>query len=292
MVNTVIDSGRETPSAIVPRGGKVIAPPRVNDLWENLRQVPAYAPLFKVFIWRNISTRYKQSVLGVLWIVLQPLISTFVIFFMFNMIGANTSDGPPPALFLFVGLMSWQFFSRGVQEGTASLAANGGILTKIYFPRIILPLAAIISGWFDMLVMICVLIVMLFAWGSVPPERVVLLPLFILFVSCAALSMAVLLAPINVLYRDVSLMLPFILQFGMYASPVLYATHYVPSGWRILYYANPMSTLVEAVRWSILRDSTAPNFLFLAVNMITVLVLLLVGLLVYQKTEALMIDRM
>jgi lipopolysaccharide transport system permease protein len=148
------------------------------------------------------------------------------------------------------------------------------------------------SGWIDMAVMICVLIVMLFAWGAVPPHRVVLLPIFIFFVSLAALSMAMLLAPINVLYRDVGLMLPFVLQFGMYASPVLYATHYVPSGWRLLYYANPMSTLIEAIRWSILRDSTAPNFMFLGVNMASVVVLLGIGLVVFQKTEGIMIDRM
>jgi lipopolysaccharide transport system permease protein len=292
MVNTVIDSGRETPSAIVPRGGKVIAPPRVNDLWENLRQVPAYAPLFKVFIWRNISTRYKQSVLGVLWIVLQPLISTFVIFFMFNMIGARTSDGPPPALFLFVGLMSWQFFSRSLQDATASLASGGPILSKIYFPRIILPMTAAMSGWFDILVMLGILMVMLLVWGAVPPERIVFLPIFILFVSFAAFSIGVLLAPINVLYRDVSLTLPFALQFGMYASPVLYGAHFVPGGWRLLFYANPMSTLIEGIRWSILSESPAPNFLFLAVNMASVIVLLVVGLCVYQKMEGVTVDRM
>jgi lipopolysaccharide transport system permease protein len=291
MVNTVIDLGQDEPESHDSEG-HVIAPPRLADLWRTLTVLPAYGPLFKLFIWRNVSLQYKQSILGVFWIVLQPIISTFVIFFMFNMIGANTSDGPPPALFLFVGLMTWQFFSRGVQGGTASLASSGGMLTKVYFPRIIPPLATIMSGWIDMAVMICVLIVMLFAWGAVPPHRVVLLPIFIFFVSLAALSVAMLLAPINVLYRDVGLMLPFVLQFGMYASPVLYATHYVPSGWRLLYYANPMSTLVEAVRWSILRDSTAPNFVFLGVNMASVLVLLGIGLVVFQKTEGIMIDRM
>jgi lipopolysaccharide transport system permease protein len=291
MVNTVIDLGQDERESRDAEG-HVIAPPTLADLWRTLSVLPAYGPLFKLFIWRNISLQYKQSILGVFWIVLQPVISTFVIFFMFNMIGANTSDGPPPALFLFVGLMSWQFFSRGVQGGTASLASSGGMLTKVYFPRIIPPLATIMSGWIDMAVMICVLIVMLFAWGAVPPHRVVLLPIFIFFVSLAALSMAMLLAPINVLYRDVGLMLPFVLQFGMYASPVLYATHYVPSGWRLLYYANPMSTLIEAIRWSILRDSTAPNFMFLGVNMASVLVLLGIGLVVFQKTEGIMIDRM
>jgi lipopolysaccharide transport system permease protein len=291
MVNTVIEV-HAYPVASRDSNEHVIGPPRMSDLWRTLPLLPAYAPLFKLFIWRMVSIKYKQSILGVFWIVLQPLISTFVVFFMFNMIGANTSDGPPPALFLFVGLMSWQFFSRGVQGGTASLASSGGMLTKVYFPRIIPPLATIMSGWIDMAVMICVLIVMLFAWGAVPPHRVVLLPIFIFFVSLAALSVAMLLAPINVLYRDVGLMLPFVLQFGMYASPVLYATHYVPSGWRLLYYANPMSTLVEAVRWSILRDSTAPNFVFLGVNMASVLVLLGIGLVVFQKTEGIMIDRM
>jgi lipopolysaccharide transport system permease protein len=291
MVNTVIEV-HAYPVASRDSNEHVIGPPRMSDLWRTLPLLPAYAPLFKLFIWRMVSIKYKQSILGVFWIVLQPLISTFVVFFMFNMIGANTSDGPPPALFLFVGLMSWQFFSRGVQDGTASLASNGGILTKVYFPRLVLPLAAIMAGWLDMVVMICVLIVMLFAWGAVPPERVVLLPIFILFVSLAALSMAVLLSPLNVICRDVGLMLPFILQFGMYASPVLYSTQYVPTGWHLLYYANPMSSLVEAIRWSVLRDSMAPNMLYLTVNMLSVLVLLVIGLLVFQKTEALMVDRM
>jgi lipopolysaccharide transport system permease protein len=250
-----------------------VSPPQVADLWRDLRAIPFYLPLFKVLVWRAISLRYAQSYFGLVWVVLQPIATTVVVLFMFGIIRANTSDGSNPGLFFFTGIMTWQFFTRGLSETNASLTGHAGILTKIYLPKIMLPFAAIVAAWFDTLIMIALLLLACLLLGNPLSERALLLPVFLSLVSLGALALGIGLAPVNALFREVSVLLPIVLQFGMDATPVLYATSFIPGRWYALYHLNPMTSFVEGVRWSILPQSPPPDPMFLAINILTILLI-------------------
>jgi lipopolysaccharide transport system permease protein len=213
-----------------------------------------------------------------------------IVFFMFRIIGAETSKTLPTGLFLFVGIMIWQFFSRAVQDGTMSLRNNSHIITKIYFPRIILPISGVLTAWFEIAVTLCVLFAVCFFQGVALSPRIVLLPGFLVLVSLAALAFSLWLAPINALARDITFILPFALQFGMYATPVLYSGSLIPDRWKFLFYLNPMSTLVEGVRWSIFETEPPPDAAMLALNIAVLIAILIVGLFAFQKFESAVID--
>jgi lipopolysaccharide transport system permease protein len=271
--------------------GYRIAPPRLSDLWDTMASLPNYGGLLRVFLWRQISVRYRQSILGVFWVVLQPLATTLIVFFMFRIIGANTSGGLPQGMFLFVGVMSWQFFSRGVQDGTMSLRNNANIITRIYFPRVILPVSGVLTAWFEILVTLVLLLAVCVAQGVQISPRLLLLPGFLILLSLASLSLSLWLAPLNALVRDITFILPFALQFGMYASPVLYGGQLVPEKWKLLFYLNPVSTIIEGVRWSVFSEALAPDLWFLATNVTTIVVLLISGLIMFEACEAAVVDR-
>jgi lipopolysaccharide transport system permease protein len=269
----------------------MIAPPRFSDFWGVLFSMPAYVGLFRVFVLRQISVRYRQSVFGILWVVIQPVATTLIVLFMFKIIGASTSASLPAGLFTFVGVLTWQFFSRGVQDGTMSLRNNSNILTKIYFPRIILPISGVLTAWFEIVVTLTLLLIVCLVQGIAISPRVVMLPIFLVLLSLAALAISLWLAPINALIRDVTFILPFALQFGMFASPVLFGEQLVPNKWKLLFHLNPVSTLIEGVRWSIFRDQPAPDPQYFAINLGTIVVLLLAGLVAFQKFESPVVDR-
>lgn len=281
------------PIQIDNRGREVrhITPPKLSDLRRTLEILPDYFNLLRVFIWRMISVRYRQSVLGVVWVAAQPIVTTLVILLMFNIIGADTSDGAPRALFLFTGVMAWQFFARSVQDGTSSLVTNSGILTKIFLPRIMFPVAAILTAWLDLLVMAVFLIAACLYFGVAFSVNLLMLPVFLVLVSATALAIAIILSPVNALYRDVSFVIPFVLQFGMFLTPVLYTSRHVPDRWQVLYHLNPLSTLIEGVRWAVLPQSPAPDPVYLAINIACIVVALVGGLLVFQKLESSVVDR-
>jgi lipopolysaccharide transport system permease protein len=274
-----------------PRYVHRITPPALFDFWEALFSLPAYVGLFRVFVLRQISVRYRQSILGILWVVLQPLATTIILLFMFQIIGAQASKTLPAGMFLFVGVVTWQFFSRGVQDGTMSLRNNSQIITKIYFPRLVLPISGVATAWFEILVMLLLLLLVCLVQGIPLSPRIALLPAFLVLISFVALSLSLWLAPINALARDITFMLPIALQFGMYASPVLYSGNLVPERWKLLFYLNPMSTLIEGVRWSLFRDEPAPDPTLLALNVVIMLALLVSGLIAFQKLEPVVIDR-
>ena len=276
---------------IIDHSVHTVAAPKLSDLWRNLALIPDFMPLFKVLIWRSISLRYTQSFLGVIWVIAQPIASTFVVFFMFNLIRVNTADGSHQGIFLFSGILAWQFFARGLNDATSSLQVHSGILTRIYLPKIMLPLASVIATWFDTLVLIATLLLTCFLFGISPTPRLLWLPVFLTLISLASLSVGLGLAPLHALYRDVGLLVPFALQFGMYATPVYYATRFIPEKYQLLYHLNPIVSLVEGVRWSMLPESPAPDLMYLLMNVATILVALAVSLFVYQKLEATVIDR-
>jgi len=270
---------------------RLIAPPRLGDLWSDLRSVPFYLPLFKVLVWRAISLRYAQSYFGLLWVVVQPIATTIIVFFMFGIIRAKTSDGSNQGLFLFSGIMTWQLFARGLTDVNNSLLSHAGILTKIYLPKVILPFAMTVATWFDTLIMIILLILVCVLLGSPLSERVLLLPVFLFLVSLAGLAVGLGLAPVNALFRDIGVVLPLLLQFGMYASPVFYAASFIPDRWTTLYHLNPMASLIEGVRWSVLPESPAPDLTFLTINILSIVLMLTISIVVFKKLESIVIDR-
>lgn len=268
-----------------------IGAPRLSDLWHNFTLLPSFMPLFKVLVWRSISLRYTQSFLGVLWVAIQPVASTVMVFFMFNIIKVDTSDGSHKGVFLFAGIMTWQFFARGLQDATSSLLAHAGILAKIYLPKIMLPVASVMAAWFDTIVMIVMLVIALLAFGIPLSPRILWLPVFLTMISLTSLSIGIGLAPLNALYRDVGMIVPFAIQFGMFISPVYYATRFIPERYQLLYHLNPMVSLIGGVRWSLLPESPAPDVFYLAINAVSILVMLVVSVLLYQKLESSVIDR-
>ena len=268
-----------------------VSPPELADLWRDLKELPFYLPLFKALVWRAVSLRYTQSYFGLAWVVVQPIATTLLVMFMFGIIRANTSDGSNPGLFLFTGIMTWQFFARGLMEANGSLLSHSGILTKIYLPKIMLPFAMTLAAWFDTLIMIALLLLACALFGSPLTAKVLLLPVFLSLVSLASLSLGIGLAPINAIFRDVGVALPILLQFGMYATPVLYATSFIPGRWYALYHLNPMTSLVEGVRWSILPESPAPDPLFLTINIATILAGVVASVVIFKKLESIVIDR-
>lgn len=268
-----------------------IGAPRLADLWHNFTLLPSFLPLFKVLVWRSISLRYSQSFLGVLWVAIQPVASTVMVFFMFNIIKVNTADGSHQGIFLFSGIMTWQFFARGLQDATGSLLSHSGILSKIYLPKIMLPVASVMAAWFDTIIMIGMLAIALIAFGIPITPRILWLPVFLTMISLASLSIGIGLAPLNALYRDVGMIVPFAIQFGMFVSPVYYATRFIPEKYQLLYHLNPMVSLIGGVRWSLLPESPAPDFHYLVINVVSILALLAISILLYQKLESSVIDR-
>jgi lipopolysaccharide transport system permease protein len=276
---------------IVDHSVHVIAPPRLTDLWRSLALLPEFMPLFKVLVWRSISLRYAQSFLGVLWVTIQPVASTLMVLFMFNIIKVNTADGSHQGVFLFAGIMVWQFFARGVGEAAGSLLTHSGMLTKIFLPKIMLPMAAVTAAWFETLIMIAALILACVAVGIPLTTRILWLPVFLSIICLGSLCIGIGLAPLNALYRDVGVALPFALQLAMFVSPVYYATRFIPDRYQLLYHLNPMVSLIEGVRWSLLPESPAPEFKYLIINLVSIVVMFGVSLFTYQKLESLVVDR-
>jgi len=268
-----------------------ITAPQLGDLRSSLGALPEFFPLFKVLVWRSVSLRYTQSFLGVLWIAIQPVASTLMVLFMFNIIRVNTADGSHQGVFIFAGIMAWQFFARGVGDATGSLLAHSGILSKIYLPKIMLPVASVMAAWFDAAITIALLVLACLVFGIALSPRILWLPVFLTIISLASLSIGLGLSPLNALYRDVGMMVPFALQFGMFISPVYYATRFIPEKYLLLYHLNPMVSLIDGVRWSLLPESPMPDLGYLALNIISIFAVMGISLFVYQKLESLVIDR-
>jgi lipopolysaccharide transport system permease protein len=226
------------------------------DLWR-------YRELFHVLAWRDLAVRYKQTVLGLTWAVLRPLLTVVVFTLIFQRIANLPSEsGAPYALMVLAGVLPWQFFSSALAEASASLVANSALITKVYFPRMIVPLAAIMVALVDLLVSLA-LIVALMAWYRyLPGWQMLALPLAIAMAFLASLGPALWLSALNVRYRDFRYAIPFILQLGVYVSPVAFSSSLIPEGWRVLYAINPMAGVIDAFRWAILGSPVHwPGFL-------------------------------
>ena len=268
---------------VIDQAVTVIAPSR---RWVRLRlsELWAYRELLGFLVWRDLKVRYKQTALGVLWAVIQPFFAMVVFSIFFGKLAQMPSDGVPYPVFAYCGLLPWQFFAHALTESGNSLVASQNLITKVYFPRLVIPLAAVLAGTVDFGIAFIILIAMMVAFHVVPTPAVVTLPLFLLLALATALAVGLWLSALNVRYRDVRYTIPFLTQFWLFATPVVYPSSLVPEPWRALYGLNPMAGVVEGFRWALLGNAPAPGPL-LAVSIAVVVVLLISGLSYFHQTE-------
>ena len=273
------ESGSRTvdlPTIVIrPSSGWV--PLRLNELWE-------YRELVYFLVWRDVKVRYKQTVLGAAWAIIQPFFTMVVFSIFFGRLAGIPSDGLPYPLFAYCALLPWQLFSHAMTESGNSLVANQNLITKVYFPRLVIPISAVMAGLVDFGVAVLVLLGMMADYGMVPTMAVVTLPLFILLAVSSALAIGLWLSALNVQYRDVRYTIPFLTQFWLFSTPIAYPSSLVPEGWRVLYGLNPMAGVVEGFRWALLGTAHAPGPM-LAVSVAVVLALLVGGLYYFRHME-------
>ena len=225
---------------------------KLGELW-------AYRELLYFLVWRDIKLRYKQTELGIAWALIQPFLTMVVFSLLFGKFAKMPSEGTPYPIFAFAGLVPWIFFANGLTQSSNSLVGNSNLLTKVYFPRLMVPVSAVLSGGLDFALAFVVLIGMLFYYGIPVTAAIFYLPLFLLLALVTALGMGLWFSALNVKYRDVRFVVPFIVQIWMFATPVIYPSTLMPHRWRILYSLNPMVGVIEGFRWMLLGAQTHPT---------------------------------
>jgi lipopolysaccharide transport system permease protein len=250
---------------------------QLKSLWE-------YRELLYFLVWRDIKVRYKQTALGAAWAVLQPLLTMVVFSIFFGYLANVPSDDIPYPIFVFTALLPWQVFAHALTESGTSLVTNQQLITKVYFPRLVIPISATLAGLVDFGIAFVVLIGMMFYYGIYPTIAVVTLPFFILFALATALAVGLWLSALNVQYRDVRHTLPFLTQLWLFATPIAYPSSLIPAKWRALYGLNPMAGVVEGFRWALLGNVSPPGPL-LIVSVVVVVLLLLGGLAYFRRME-------
>jgi lipopolysaccharide transport system permease protein len=231
-----------------------------------------------------VKVRYKQTALGVIWVVLQPLLATLIFTVIFGNLARMPSGNLPYAVFAFTALLPWNYFAGAIGRAGISLVGNSNLITKVYFPRLIIPISGVSSGLIDFAVSFAVLLVLMLAFGVVPGWPILTLPLFLAMAMATALGVSLWLAALNVQYRDINHLLPFVVQIWMYASPVVYAVSLIPAQWRTLYGLNPMVGVIAGFRWA-LTGQEAPTRPMLLVSLAVTAALLASGLLFFRRTE-------
>jgi len=261
---------------IAPSQGWV--PLKLKDLWE-------YRELLYFLIWRDIKVRYKQTALGATWAIIQPFFTMVVFSVFFGHLAKVPSDGIPYPLFSFAALVPWTFFANGLSQSSNSLVGSGTLITKVYFPRLIIPLASVFSGIVDFVLAFIVLLGIMVYYGLLPTTiNVIWLPLFLLLALTTSLGVGLWLSALNVEYRDVRHIVPFITQFWMLATPIGYPSSLLQQPWRTLYGLNPMVGVVEGFRWALLGTNTAPGPI-IAVSAVAAVLILVTGAFYFRRME-------
>lgn len=242
-----------------------------------------YRELLVSFMWRDIKIRYKQTVLGFLWAIIQPLFMMVIFTIIFGGFAKIPSDGIPYPLFSFAALLPWMLFSEGLTRSTMSMVSNANIMTKVYFPRLIMPVSGILSPLVDFAVSISILVIIMAFYGFVPTINVIFLPLFILLALATSLGVGLWLSALNVKYRDFQYTVPFIIQIWMYASPVVYPASIVPESLKFLYSLNPLAGVIEGFRWALLGTAMPGAMILVSVGV--VILLLVTGAFYFRRME-------
>lgn len=249
----------------------------LRDLWD-------YRELLFFLVWRDVKVRYKQTALGVAWAVLQPLMATLIFSIFFGRLARMPSDGIPYPVFAYVAMVPWQYFAYALTESSNSLVASQNVIKKVYFPRLIIPLGSVIAGLVDFCFAFIVLIGMMYHYGIAPSRSIFLFPIFLLLAIATALAAGLWLSALNVQFRDVKHTIPFLTQFWLFATPVVYPASLVPPKWRMWYGLNPMAGVVDGFRWSILGKAGHPGPM-IWVSAGAVVVMLIGGYLYFRKME-------
>jgi len=247
-----------------PRDVELVIAPPSGMVPIDFRELWAYRELFGFMVWRDVSVRYKQSVLGILWALLTPLGTMLIFTIIFGKLAKIPTDGIPYPIFLYAGLLPWLFFSQSLQKATVSMVAERNLLTKVYFPRLIVPMSATLAPLADLLIASSLLIAMMAYYQLSPtPHSVYLIPLCVVWAWITAVGVGTWLSALNVYFRDVGQLTPFLLQVWMYASPVVYPASLVPAKFQWIYALNPLVGVIEGFRWALFAHDNPPGLLVL-----------------------------
>ncbi len=250
---------------------------QLGELWE-------YRELLYFLVWREIKIRYQQTILGVGWAIIQPLFSMLVFTLFFGRLAKMPSDGIPYSVFSLTALVPWTFFVSGLSQASTSLVANANLIGKVYFPRLAIPIASVLSGLLDFVFSFILLLGYMAYYGIVPGVAILWLPAFLLLAVVTALGAGLWLSALNVEYRDIKYVIPFLTQLWMFATPIVYPSSLLPEPWRTVYGINPMAGVVEGFRWALLGSGAAPGMMFV-VSFVAATLILVTGIFYFRRME-------
>jgi lipopolysaccharide transport system permease protein len=274
MKNAKVPDGNSPLITICPPRGLV--PLELRELWE-------YRDLLYLFVWRDIKVRYKQTMVGAMWAIIQPFIAMVVLSIFFGKLAKVPSEGVPYPIFAYSALVPWTYFVNVLTQSSNSVVHNQAVINRVYFPRLILPMTNVVTGLLDFTIAFAILLGMMLSYGIIPTAAVLALPFFVMIAVATALGIGLWLSALNVRYRDVGYTLPFLTQIWFFATPIAYPSNLVPKAWRVIYGLNPMAGVVEGFRWALLGKS-APGML-LAVSIVMVICILIGGLYFFRHKE-------
>lgn len=248
-----------------------------RDLWR-------YRELFYFLAWRDILVRYKQTVIGISWAVIRPLLTMLVLSFVFSILAKMPSGGVPYPILVFSGLLPWQFFATAFAESGNSLVSNSGMISKVYFPRLVVPVSSVITSFVDFLISAVIMVLIMLYYGFMPGSSIVVLPLFVVLAFATAFGSGLWVSALMVRYRDFRYIVPFVVQFGLYISPVAFKSDVVPDQWRLLYSMNPMVGVIDGFRWALLGEKNIywPGF-YISVGAVALIIIS--GIWYFRRTE-------
>ncbi len=274
----------ESEAVLETRKPSVVIKPLKGLFHLDLKSIWQYRELLYFLVWRDVIVRYKQTAIGAAWAILQPLITMVIFTLIFSGLAKIPSDGIPYPIFTFTALLPWTYFSQALARSAISVVGSQNLVTKIYFPRLLIPLSASIAPAVDLFFSFLILLGMMFWYHITPTRGLLALPLFLGLAVLTALAVGLWSSALNVKYRDVGHTIPFLIQVWMYASPVAYPVSLVPEKWRLLYSLNPMAGVIEGFRWALLGKES-PDFMVMAVSSTVVVVLLFGGIVYFKKME-------
>lgn len=263
----------------------IIEPGRTEkNYWKDLWR---YRELFYILSWRDIKVRYKQTTLGILWAVLRPLLTMLIFTFVFGTVaGMKNNSTVPYAIIVFAALLPWQFFSNALSESSNSLIGNERLITKVYFPRMIIPASSIITSFIDFFISFIILLALFVVYSYMPPVEILAMPLFWIMAFIASIGPGLYLTALNVRYRDFRYLIPFIVQFGLFISPVGFSSNVIPAKWQWLYSLNPMVGVIDGFRWCIVKDAPNPLLHYpFYISLFTALLFLGLAIRQFRKME-------
>lgn len=256
---------------------KGFVPLKARELWE-------FRELLYFLVWRDIKVRYKQTALGILWAIIQPVMAMVVFSIFFGKLGKLPSDGLPYPIFTFAALVPWTLFANGLMQATNSLVASSNLIKKVYFPRLIIPIATVLAGVVDFVLALGVLLILMLFYGITPTFNIIWLPVFLVLTIIASLAISLWLSALNVKYRDVKYVIPFLSQIWLFATPIAYSSSLLSEPWRTVFGLNPMVGVVEGFRWALLGTNTQPGMMAV-VSAVVAFILLISGAYYFRRME-------